>query len=302
MSPLRSILEFGLVRLILMLAALVVVCALGRPAHAGHVFFLGIGNELAEAKADTATTFQTLAKYAPRPNDLELALDRTGAQIVNLLDGFRGAVSPGDVFIFHYAGHGTSAPNDLAPVDENNDPTTLGGANNGVDGAIGLGADFDAAKQRRDDAVGALLREFKDGVAMLSIFDACFAGELVDGTADVNRGLVIGTSDATHCVQATPFFMPFWNSAFAIVGGTFAADTNRDRDLTLGELYVALSGINGRMNDFKGVAYARNFGEPAARLNIVVARLPLPGTIWLFGFGLIVLFVLKMRRLDIPPG
>lgn len=270
--------------------------------HAGQLFYLGIGNEIPESKANIASAYGTLVQYGAAPASIAQYYDRTGAQIVTILNTYRTSLQNGDVLIFHYDGHGKLAPNDTAPFDENNNPITFGGANNGVDGSIGLGVAFNAASDARDDAIANELNNFAASVAILSIFDTCFAGEMIDGTADVSRGLAIGTSDDKNCVQIGPFFMPYWNAAFTQVGGTFAADINGDRTLTLGELYAGLDDIDGQMNAFGGVAFARNFGETAEHLNYVVARsVPEPGSLLLLVSGLLTV-IASRRRLNAVNG
>jgi hypothetical protein len=268
-------------------------------AEASQIFYLGVGNE--EFKADVMSAYQTMVKYSVAPASIAQQFDLTGPQIVNLLNAYRNALTNGDVLIFHYSGHG-GGPGipDAAPVDENN------AGNNGDEGVIGL-SDVGApgtftpgnvgTRSSRDDAIANELNNFAPSVAVLSIFDSCFAGEMIDGTSDISRGLVIGTTDANNCAQGNSLFMPYFNDAFSIVNGTFKSDTNGDGLMTVGELYTSLSAINGVVNTSGGTAFARNFNEPAAHLQYVVAAVPEASTFVLLVAGLVVFPVLPWRRL-----
>lgn len=284
---------------ILLFAALGISGILGRTAHA-QVFYLGIGNE--EFQGDVTSAYNTMVTYAATPASIAQYYNQTGPQITAILNNYRNSLQNGDVLIFHYSGHG-GGPGiaDAAPIDENN----MG--NNGDEGVIGMsdagnpGAFSNAnigVRSVRDDAIAAELNNFAASVAILSIFDSCFAGELIDGTSDVSRGLVIGTTDANNCAQGTSLFMPHWNDAFTLNGAFLKADSNKNGTVTLGELYARLDDINGQINTSGGVAFATNFGESAAHMAYAVAThpVPLPAAAWLFGFGMVGLFAFSRRR------
>lgn len=274
-------------------------CFLATSAHA-QVFYLGIGNE--EFQADIGIAYQTMVDNAVTPASIAQYYNQTGPQISTILNNYRNSLQNGDVLIFHYSGHG-GGPGiaDANPLDENN----VG--NNGDEGVIGLSdvgnpGTFSNAnigvRSVRDDAIAAEINNFAPSVAILSIFDSCFAGEMIDGTSDVSRGLVIGTTDANNCAQGTSLFMPHWNDAFTLTGGFFNADSNSDGTLTFGELYARLDNINGQANTAGGVAFATNFGESDAHLAYAVAAapVPLPAAVWLFGSGLAGLLVFARRK------
>lgn len=258
-------------------------------SDAAQVFYLGIGNE--GFQADIGVAYNTMVNYAASPASIAQYYDRTGPQIVALLNTYRNSLQNGDTLIFHYSGHGGAGITDAAPLDENN------ANNNGGEGVIGLSNDpydsgdfdpFNATRASRDDAIAAELNNFANSVAILSIFDTCFAGEMIDGTSDVSRGLAIGTTDASNCAQSTSLFMPHFNDAFTLEDGTFKADSNNDKQLTLGELYARLDNIDGQLNSSGGTAFARNFGESAEHMNylVAVAPVPVPPAVLLFGSAL----------------
>lgn len=289
--------------------ALGLACLFAGNAHA-QMFYLGIGNE--QFQGDVTSAYNTMVSYAAAPASIAQYYNQTGPQIVSLLNAYRNSLANGDVLIFHYSGHGYSGlgnadPNGIAdanPMDEAAGVAVGNSGHNNFEGAIGMQAGlspFNPALAARDDAIAAELNNFASSVAILSIFDTCHAGDMVDGTADVSRGLVIGTTDANTCAQPNSLFMPHWNSAFTIsslMGETFQADTNMDHVLTLGELYARLAYIDGEINSEGGVAFAIDFGESSAHLDYVVAvaPVPLPAAAWLFGSGIVGLFVLARRK------
>lgn len=267
-------------------------------ADAAQVYYLGVGNEAFQA--DVTSAANTFITYAPIPASAGTHYDRTGPQIVSLLNNYRNTLVAGDTLIFHYSGHGGVGVADAAPLDEGN------AGNNGTEGVIGMSNNpynsgsflpFDPARAARDDAIAAQLNNFAASVTVIAIFDSCFAGEMTDGTADINRGLIIGTTDANNCAQGNSLFMPYFNDAYTLVNGTFKADTNLDGIMTVGELWEHLNDINGVMNSSGGVAFATNFGEPAHHMNYIVAvsPIPVPAAVWLFGSALGLLASLRRR-------
>lgn len=309
LTPLRKLAHFALRNVSQMTRVLGISCFLGTTAHA-QVFYLGIGND--NLQADIGVAYQTMVNYAATPASIAQYYDQTGTQIVGLLNTYRNSLTNGDVLIFHYSGHGYSGLGngdlngiaDANPMDEVAGAAVGNSGHNNFEGVIGMQAGlspFNPALATRDDAIAAELNNFAPSVAILSIFDTCHAGDMVDGTADINRGLIIGTADANNCAPDPSLFMPHWNAAFTLVdlmGGTFQADTDMNGTLTLGELYASLNDIDGQANGQGGVAFAIDFGESSAHLNyaVAVAPIPLPAAAWLFGSGLVGLFGLARRR------
>lgn len=74
---------------------------------------------------------------------------------------------------------------------------------------------------------------------VLVVLDTCFAGQAIADGHDLSSvdADVIGTADANNCAPGTSDFLPLCQQAFQIVNGDFAADTNQDYQLTLGELF-----------------------------------------------------------------
>ncbi len=233
-----------------------------QPANA-IVKFLGIGND--EFKNDINVSSNALRPFL-RPNDIiNLSFNLNGAQILQELTNAKNMLQNGDIFIFHYSGHG-DAPDipDIAPIDENNP------GNNGNEGVIGLFNDFPMGA--RDDEIAMIINMFPESVGILSIFDSCFAGEMIDGTADINRGLVIGTADACRTAPDQSIFLPEWLRSLSPNGmGSVVGDANNDQNLTLGELFNSLSLITTRGHGSN--PFAANF-ETATHLNYTVAFTP----------------------------
>lgn len=90
----------------------------------------------------------------------------------------------------------------------------------------------------RGDDLAAALAMFPTSVAILSVFDTCFAGEMVDGSKDIKRGSVAGTAGRDVCApRDASVFLGTWNHAFTYTEqGSIATDKNNDRKLTMGEL------------------------------------------------------------------
>jgi len=241
------------------------VLSLGyQPANA-IVKFLGIGND--EFQNDINVSSNALRHFL-KPNDIiNLSFNLNGAQILNELTNAKNMLQNGDIFIFHYSGHG-GAPGipDAAPIDENNP------GNNGDEGVIGLVDDFPIGA--RDDEIAMIINMIPQSVGVLSIFDSCFAGEMIDGTADINRGLVIGTADENCTAPGDSIFLPEWLRSLSPNGmGSVKADANNDTNLTLGELFNSLSLITTRGHSSN--PFSANF-ETATHLNYTVAFTPVP--------------------------
>jgi hypothetical protein len=272
------------------------------PASAAQIYYLGIGNE--GFQADVTSAANTWGNYATLPASIATYYDKTGPDIVSLLNLYKNTLVAGDTLFFHYSGHGGGGIADAAPLDEGN------GGNNGTEGVIGMSnnpydsgvfSPFNPLRAARDDAIAAELNGFAASVAVIAIFDNCFAGEMVDGTSDISRGLIIGTSDADNCAQGNSLFMPYFNDAFSILNGKFKADSNMDGLLTVGELWGHLDDIHGVMNGQGGTAFALNFNEPANHLNYTIAQVvPLPPAIW--GFVGAVMVLTWLRRKVAPVG
>ena len=158
------------------------VCA---PSHA-VIRFLGIGND--EFSADIDTSYDKLAACLGA-NDTERRVtqqDRMG--ILDEITAIKNAAMPGDIVIIHYSGHGGTQ----GSTEPGDDPR----------GIIGTSADMGATfpDPANDSEIGMLINMFGIGVNVLTIFDSCFAGEMIDDpNSDITRGMVLGTSDAT-CV------------------------------------------------------------------------------------------------------
>lgn len=260
------------------LSSLFTILSLGyQPANA-VVKFLGIGND--NFANDINVSSNALSPFLGTDDIINLHFNLNGAQILQELTNAKNMLQNGDVFIFHYSGHG-DAPGipDLAPIDENNP------GNNGDEGVIGLVNDFpplnpiprnpaDENLVARDDEIAMIINMIPESVGVLSIFDNCYAGEMIDGTADINRGLVIGTSDADCRAPGDSIFLPEWLRSLSSNGmGSVVADANNDQNLTLGELFNSLSLITTRGHVSN--PYAANF-ETETHLNYTVAFTPVP--------------------------
>lgn len=233
-----------------------------------HTYYLGVGNN--EFAPDVDTAVNALRRIGSVHERRVYDQDRgILAEIVAI--GRR--LVAGDVFIFHYSGHG-GLRGDTGFNDE-------GGGDEGIIGTLNAAREF-TANAVTDDDVAQAINALRDDVAVLSIFDSCHAGEMIDGTADIDRGAVIGTA-ATGCIAPTSsIFLPLWNAALAWGPRGIAADTNHDGRLVFGELYDALDGISGSSRPF-----AANFdGTTRDDYRIGV---PVPSTALLLAAGLVAL-------------
>ncbi|NEO54794.1 MAG: caspase family protein [Okeania sp. SIO3B5] len=244
------------------------------PSDTSVVKFLGIGND--QFANDVFESFDAISPFLS-PGDSALATTNlTGWEILDLLNNQKDMLKNGDIFIFHYAGHG-SFQGDMAPIDEaDNDDGIIGLAQSNATDPRTSGGFIDPAT---DDEIAAIINMIPDSVGVLTIFDSCFAGEMIDGSKDINRGFVIGTSDKNNCAPRKSLFLPFWLNAFSPNGmGSVNADANNDTVLSLGELFEFLNDIDGMDNGIGGVAFAADFESSVSpeHLEYKVAHTPIP--------------------------
>jgi hypothetical protein len=258
----------------LLLSLVVALCVVGNTN--AHIIFVGIGND--EFRNDVTVSSNTIQNCLTPGDTVTLAMQQDKPGITNLLTNAKNMAMAGDIAIIHYAGHG--------------------GKRNDGEGQYGTSPDMGVTFPNpiTDDEVAAIINMFPASVAVLSIFDTCFAGELDDGDVnDIQRGLVIGTADANHCAPGQSIFLPFWNMAFASNGmGSLNADANNDGMVTLGELFNYLSRIVGTdpSNPF-----ASNH-ETAQHLDYVVWAPEPSGLIMLGIGGLLIVLWSRQRKLE----
>lgn len=86
------------------------------------------------------------------------------SQLISRLNKFISSLRVGDVFIFHYSGHGTSVQ------DQNGDET------DNMDEVI-VSGDFGYIT---DDELASIFMKIPDGVRMFALMDCCFSGTILD--------------------------------------------------------------------------------------------------------------------------
>jgi hypothetical protein len=273
--------------------AILLLFGLPHPGE-GAVIFFSVGEQ--ELKRDAARSAEIIKPFLTGKDDEVLtATDITGEAIIERLTGLTRRLKAGDVLIFHYSGH-QRTQGDTRPLDEPEDPAK------GVvpEGIIGiLERDGGIRARARDDDFGDVISKFAKSVAILTVFDTCFAGELIDGTADIKRGVVFGSSAVDVCApgEGASVFIGPWLRAFSgNEKGRIQADKNNDRKLTLGELADFLADqIDIPLNPIPSKPFVKSF-EAAEHLGRVVAEVApgSPGVVLLAG-GLFVLALSALR-------
>lgn len=240
--------------------------------------FLGIGND--EFRMDIDTSYDKLAGCLTARDTERRVTQQDHDGILAELTAIKMAAQPGDILFIHYSGHGGTEAS-AEPGDA-------------VRGIIGTSPDSGATfpAPANDTEIANLINMIAIGVNVVTIFDSCFAGEMVDDPAtDITRGMILGTSDATCVAPGGSIFLPLWCEAFEDLDldGIPDGDTNGDGMLTLGELWGVLGQIETQGHNSN--PYATDFG---GNNSDAVIWVPAPAT--LATLGLLLLAPRRARR------
>jgi hypothetical protein len=103
---------------------------------------------------------------------------------------------------------------------------------------------------------------------------------MVDGTADIKRGVVFGSSGVDVCAPGESLFTDLWFPAFNPDGkGSIQADKNGNGELTLGELTDFLkTAITRPLNPIRSRPFVESFesAEHLARVIVSGIKTPVP--------------------------
>jgi hypothetical protein len=210
------------------IAAAVVMLGAAGIAEA-KVIYRGIGND--EFSADIDTMWDCLDSCLG-PADLDLRVkDRTGAQICAHVTADAALCSSGDIYIFHYAGHGSLQPANNPPEDPNGDDETIGLSGTGL----------------TDDELAACFLNFPSHCTVLVIMDSCFGGGFVGGDDDLDRAGIDAKDHLSMLATASKFCTAPGESVLlqdlcdgldADGAGSVNADANGDGKLTMTEWFT----------------------------------------------------------------
>ncbi len=256
-------------------AAIITLAGFAANAQAS-IRFLGIGND--EFSADIDTAYNKLAPCLGPGDSGVRVTQQNRAGILAELMAIKNAAMPGDILFIHYSGHGGTQdslePNDL----------TRGIIGTSPDGGVTF------PDPANDSEIANIINMIAIGVNVVSIFDSCFAGEMIDDpSTDITRGMVLGTSNATCVAPGGSIFLPLWCQAFMDNddNGIPDGDSNGDGILTLGELWTIL----GTIQDAGSNPYAEDFG--GNQYDAVIWQVPAPSAL---GVLSLTLFAASRRR------
>jgi len=206
------------------------LCFFAAAAH-GRTIYRGIGND--EFSDDIDTMIGCLQSCL-EPGDLDLRIkQRTGMQIETIVNGDAALCGNNDIYIFHYAGHGSFQADDDIGEDPNDDDETIG------IGGVGL----------TDDELAAAMQNVPPGCTVLVIMDSCFGGGFVGGSEDLDRAGIDAKNHLSMLASAPKTCEAPGNStlladicsALTPLGTTVVGDTNGDGRLTMTELFVTVA-------------------------------------------------------------
>jgi len=214
-------------RLLLLLA---VATALSTATTAvGRTIYRGIGND--EFRDDIDTLAACLKPHLASPYDLDLRVkDKSGAEICALVQADAILCQPGDIYIFHYSGHGSFQPDNTPGEDPNGDDETIGLSGTGL----------------TDDELAGCMKNFADCCTVLVIMDSCFGGGFVGGTEDLDRPSIaakdslsmLATADKQCTAPGESILLQRLCDALALTPSQrFAADSNLNRIVTMTEWF-----------------------------------------------------------------
>ena len=209
-----------------------------------------------------------------------------GRDIYNTTVALKPLLQPDDTLVWYYSGHGHFFPDDLA----GDETQSVSSALDSYDEAVGLQGNSDWLSD--DQLAGALNRLADTTAGILAIADMCYAGGLVGGTADLNTvtGLTFfGSSselDLSYAFSSDPYSL-FTDS---LINGlaNWSADSDSDGNLWASEWFQYSYDFTV---DSLGVQHPVYYGEDLMIASQTPAPVPIPGTVFLLGSGLLSLLI-----------
>ena len=161
------------------------------------------------------------------------------AAITTCVTAAKGALLPGDEFVFFFSGHGgDSRFPDAAEAGE-------GPVGSPSDNHIRIGNNATGADRMTDDQLATLLSGFKKSVTINVVLDSCFSHTFMDGANDLPsitqaNGLPAPVGDHLGFLASSSPTNPKCSGGFTdkladalkIVDGVMKGDTNKDGTLT----------------------------------------------------------------------
>ncbi len=211
-----------------------------------------------------------------------------GSDIYNSTVALKAFLHPDDTLIWYYSGHGHFFPDDFLGDETQSGTLAL----DSYDEALGLQGNSDWLS---DDQLAGALNNLADTTAgILTIADMCYAGGLVGGSSDLNTvaGLTFfGSSSELDLSYA------FSNDSYSLftdslINGlaNWSADSDSDGTLWASEWFQY--SYDGTVASFESQQPVF-FGEDMIIASQTSTPVPLPGTAFLLGAGLLPLLIRK---------
>jgi hypothetical protein len=212
----------------------------------------------------------------------------SGGDIYDSTIALQPFLTPDDTLVWYYSGHGNFFPDDSL-----GDETSSGSfALDSYDEALGLQGNSDWLS---DDQLAGALNNLADTTAgILTIADMCYAGGLVGGIGDLNTvsGLTFfGSSSELGLSYAfsSDSYSLFTDSLISGLA-SWSADSNSDGILWASEWFqYSHSATVGSLELQQPVFY----GEDLIIASQMPTPVPLPGTVFLLGTGILSLLIRK---------
>lgn len=207
--------------------AAVAVLVLAAATADARVIYRGIGNDDFASDIDVMSA---CLESCRGPGFVDARNKQvSGPDIAGKVEFDATLCGPGDIYIFHYAGHGLFQADDDIGEDPNDDDETIG-----ING-VGL----------TDDELAAAFLNVSEDCTVLVINDNCYGGGFVGGSEDLDRAGIDAKDHLSHLATADKFCEAPGNStllermcdALEASGGTVVADANTDGDLTMTEFF-----------------------------------------------------------------
>ena len=211
-----------------------------------------------------------------------------GRDIFNSTVALKPFLTPEDTLIWYYSGHGHFFPDDLLEDETQSGSSAL----DSYDEALGLQGNSDWLS---DDQLASALNNLADTTAgILTIADMCYAGGLVGGSSDLNTvpGLTFfGSSselDLSYAFSSDPYSL-FTDSLISGLAN-WSADSNSDGTLWASEWFrYSYDATVGSLEFQQPVFY----GDDMIIASQMPTPVPLPGTVFLLGTGILSLLIRK---------